>query len=132
MSLLTVRKPIACVLIVLLAIISGVGEGLHWIPGCGHGVLVGNGVLFLGISAPDFPQPVDGCPRVERPQDRDVPIYDEDQCSICSVVGQICMSGGSVQVVLFVPLIEELPAVVLCDAPAAIPLPLRARAPPLV
>ncbi len=129
---LAARRPIACILIASLAVSSGVGEGLHWIPGCGHGIPVGNTVLLLGVGMPDAQRPADGRPHVERPQGRDVPVYDEDQCAICSVVGQSCTSADSVQFVLVVPLVDDLPPIVLGDAPATIAHPFQARAPPLV
>ena len=129
---LAIRKSVACILVVLLTIIYGVGEGLHWIPGCGHGIRVGNLVLLLGIDVPDTPRSADDRPHVERPQGQDIPIYDEDQCAICSAIGLSCTSADSASFVLAVPLVQDLPPVALCGAPSAIIYFFRARAPPLV
>ena len=127
-----VQRSVACLLIVMLAIVAGVGEGLHFVPGCGHGVRVGDMVLLLGISLPEGQQPSDGRPHVERPEGQDIPIYDEDQCAICSAVGQSCISADSAQFILVMPLVHDLPAVVLRDARAATARLFQARAPPLV
>ena len=67
------QKPIAWLLIATLAIVAGTGEGLHWIPGCGHGVVVGNLVLLIGIDVPDVPRSADGLPGVEPRQGEDIP-----------------------------------------------------------
>jgi hypothetical protein len=127
-----IHKPIAWILIAILAIVTGVGEGLHCIPGCGHGVEVGNRILLLGISLPEHKQSTDGRPGFERPDGQDIPVYDEDLCGICSAIGQSCTSADCVQFVLVMPLVHDLPAVVLCNAPAAAVRFFQARAPPLV
>lgn len=127
-----IHKSVVRLLIANIAIVGGVSEGLHHIPGCGHGVEVGNRVFLLAISLPEHTQPTDGRPRVERPVGQDIPIYDEDLCPICSVVGQSCTSGDCVQFVLVMPLVHDLPAIVLDDAPAATVRLFQVRAPPLV
>jgi len=127
-----IHKPIAWLLIATLGVVAGVGEGLHCIPGCGHGVEVGDRILLPGISLPEQKEPIDGRPRVERPDGQDIPIYDEDLCAICSAVGQNCTSADCIQFVLVIPLVHDLPAVVLCDAPTATVRLFQARAPPLV
>lgn len=126
-----IGKSIAWVLVATLALVAGIGDGLHLIPGCGHGVPVGDRTLLLGISVPWDHRTTDDRPHVERPEGQDIPIYDEDQCAICSVVGQSCTSGDSAPLVLVMPLACDLPAVVLCDAPVATAHPFQARAPPL-
>ncbi len=127
-----VYKPIAWLLIAGLAIVAAVGEGLHLIPGCGHGVEVGNGVLLLGISLPEDQQPSDGRPLVKRPDAQDIPIYDEDLCAICSVVGQSRTCGDCARIMLVIPLVHDLPRVVLGNAPTPTPRLFSIRAPPLV
>ena len=127
----TIYKPIAWFLIATLAIVAGVGEGLHWIPGCGHGVEVGNSILLLGISAPEDTSPADGRSHVERPADRDIPICDEDLCSICSAVARDCTSADGVQFVFVMPFVHEVSAVAPCDAPTATARLFQSRAPPL-
>jgi hypothetical protein len=125
------RKLIAWFLIATLVIIAGVGEGLHCLPGCGHGVETGGRLLLLGISLPENLQPINDRPQVERPESRDIPIYDEDLCAICSTAGQTCTSVDSFQFVLAVPLMHELPTAVTRDAFAAAVRLFQARAPPL-
>jgi len=127
-----IHKSIAWLLIATLAVVAGAGEGLHWIPGSGHGVEVGNQIFLLGISLPEHRQPIHGWSRVERPEGQNIPINDEDLCAICSMVGQSCTSADSVQFVLLVPVVHDLRPVVLCDAPAATPRLFQIRAPPLV
>ncbi|MBN2021451.1 MAG: hypothetical protein JW809_01535 [Pirellulales bacterium] len=129
---LTIRRATACVLIVLLGIISGVGEGLHWIPGCGHGVPVGDTIVLLGIEAPDAPRPADDHPRVERPRGEDIPIFGEDQCAICSAVGQ---TYSSFDVVPWSPAAQpvgDLPSVAVWFLPTPSLGRFQARAPPVV
>ena len=46
---LPARATITWLLAGLLALVSGVGEGLHMIPGCGHAVELPGGVLLLGV-----------------------------------------------------------------------------------
>ena len=128
----TLHKSIAWFLIVALAIISGVGEGLHSIPGCGHGVETGNGLLLLGISLPEREQPVDDRPTVERPEDFSIPIYDEELCEICLVVGLSCTSADSVQFVLVVPFVDNVPELAPSEALSAAVRLYHTRAPPLV
>jgi len=127
-----IQRPITWLCVVTLVILAGVGEGLHCIPGCGHGVEVGNRVLLLGISLPENKQPTDCRRHVERPEGQDIPIWDENLCAICSAVAQSCTSADCVQFVLVTPLVNDLPAVVLCDVPGATGCPFQARAPPLV
>jgi len=127
---LAVRRPTGCILIALLTVVSGVGQGLHLIPHCGHAVPVADAFLLLGADVSE--RPMEGSTEVECPRGEDIPVYDEDQCAICSVVGQSCTGTDSFQLVLVLPLAEELPPVVLSEAPGAIAHAFGARAPPLV
>jgi hypothetical protein len=124
------HKPIAWLLIATLAIVAGVNEGLHFLPGFGHAVEDGNRVLLLGVGSPGAQRSTDSRVRVERPDGPSIPIYDEDQCAICSVVGQSSMSSDSPQLFLVMPLVHDLPALALCGAPASTGHSFRARAPP--
>lgn len=114
-----------------MAMIAGLGEGLHYIPGCGHGILVGNRIFLLGISMPAFNHLTDGREHLERPRTTDIPIYDEDQCAICSTAGQISIKADFFQLVLVMPVVHDLPAIVLHDTLATTVFFFRARAPPL-
>lgn len=127
-----IRKQTAWMLIAALAIISGVGEGLHLMPGCGHGSPCGNGYVLLGISLPDDQLPGDDRPGVDIPNDFKIPFYDEDQCEICSFIAQQATRTATVQFILVMPLAYELPAVAALDAPATEQCCFQARAPPLV
>lgn len=129
---IAVRKFVAYVLIALLAIISGIGEGLHWIPGCGHGVAIGDAVLLLGISVPDVPRPDDGRTCIGDREGPRIPVYDEDQCAICSAVGQNCTSVDSPPAILVLQLMQELAPVVHTIAPAIPARSFQARDPPLI
>jgi len=125
------HKPIAWLLIASLAIVSGVNEGLHFIPGFGHAVEEGERFLLLGLGSPGGQRPTDNRMGVERSDGPSIPIYDEDQCAICSVVGQSSMASDSPQFFLVMPLVHDVPAVVSCIAPAATARLFQARAPPL-
>jgi hypothetical protein len=128
----TVKKLITWLCIATLSLVAVVGEGLHCIPGCGHGTEVGERVLLLGISLPEPKQPGDDRPGVECPEGQGIPIYDEDECAICSAVGQSCRSADCPEFVFVMPFVDVLPAVVLCDVPAATVRLFQVRAPPRV
>lgn len=125
------NKPITWSLIIALTIVSGVGEGLHLIPGCGHGVEVGGRVLLFGIEFARPDAPISDWLCVERSDDPNIPMRDEDDCPICSLLARCFSLTSHVQFVLVMPLTHDLPAAVVCAAPS---LSLRlhwARAPPL-
>ncbi|MBN1393980.1 MAG: hypothetical protein JW959_03030 [Pirellulales bacterium] len=125
------RGHIAWYLIVTMAVISTFGEGLHYIPGCGHGTPAGEKNFLLGFRLPADQPPPDG-KRLADSEGAGIPLYDEDQCAICSVVGHKVTAGDSFQIILVTPLVYDLPATVLLEAPAADALSFQARAPPLV
>ncbi len=127
-----IHKSIAWLLIAELAILAGGADWLHWIPGCGHGVPVGDGIVLLGIRVEHNPWATVDRPHVHRPHGQDIPIYSEDECAICSAAAQKCMSDGFVAFILVMPLVHDLPAVAVCDMPALTPRPFQARAPPCV
>ncbi len=75
-------------LVALLAIVAGLGEGLHMIPGLGHGVIVGERVLVLGETPDHSPvgfnvEPCCVCNQCGK----SIPIVDEDDCPICQILG---------------------------------------------
>jgi len=124
-------EPTVLFLVATLTIVACVGEGLHFIPGCGHGVEVGGRVLLLGIQLPIDAGDTDGQPRAERPGDQKIPIYDEDECAICSFAGRTCTPANSVSFIFVAPLVDCLAAVVPCAAPTGFARSFQARAPPL-
>ena len=126
-----VRKSVTLVLIALLAVISGVGEGLHLIPGCGHGVAVGDRVLLLGIDRPDVPPSDNGHSQVGLPQGVRIPVFAEEQCVVCSAISQNCTLSDAPPVVLVQHLVQEVPLPSLADTSINLAHSFQARAPPL-
>ena len=45
-----IRTTITWFCILSFAAISGIGEGLHFLPGCGHAVSAGTGYVWMGGS----------------------------------------------------------------------------------
>jgi len=131
----TSKKLVAWSLIIALAIISGAGEGLHCIPGCGHSIDVGGRVLFVGMDLTgygySYSTPNGDRLCVARSEDYGVPTWDEDDCPICSLLGQYSTSAGFVQFVLVVPFAHDLPLEAVCTAPSPTSRLCQARAPPL-
>jgi len=125
------NKTIIWSLIILLAIISVVGEGLHFIPGCGHGIKVGDGVLLVGISIADHDPPTGWPAGVERPNDRDIPTWDEGDCPICSLLAQYYSSVNFKVAILVMPFVHDLAIAPSCVAFSSVPHFCLARAPPL-
>jgi len=135
----SLQKLVAWLLIVLLALVAGVGEGLHALPGCGHAVRVGQVTVLLGVSFPDCQlavdnrSPTDEGSAAHRPDEGpDIPVYDEDQCPICSTVGKACTATDAPQFTLAVPLVQCSAVVISEDVYGARGRLFQARAPPLV
>ncbi|MBN2296008.1 MAG: hypothetical protein JXM70_26485 [Pirellulales bacterium] len=127
------RKLTIWMLIANLAIIAGVGEGLHLIPGCGHGIELGNRVLLLGVDLPQSDDlPAGDTPCVKKTSDLKIPIYDEDLCAICSLIGEHCTPSGPFLFIVAMPLRPEVPWIVLDEVSSAVILSFHSRAPPLV
>lgn len=125
------NKLITWSLIIALTIISGVGEGLHFIPGCGHGIEVGDRVLLVGIDFAGYGTPISDRPCVERFDDHGIPMWDEDDCPICSLLAQCFSPAGLAQFILVMPFAHDLPAAVICTVPSSTLRLCQARAPPL-
>lgn len=125
------HRSIAWLLIAILAIVAGVNEGLHLVPGLGHAVEVGSGYLLQGIDLRERRQATESGKGIGHPDGPDIPIYDEDQCAICSAVGQSAASGHGAELYLVVPLGDDLPA--FSDGRVSTPTGhcFRPRAPPL-
>jgi hypothetical protein len=49
------RAAITWVLVGLFAVIAGIGEGFHLVPGCGHAVELPGGYLLVGLADPETP-----------------------------------------------------------------------------
>jgi len=126
------RRLAACALIATLAIVGAVGEGLHFLPGLGHADPVGNRYVLLGIWLPERGLPTLDGSEVDGPGGRSIPLLDEDQCVICSLLGKRASPGGTPQFILVVPVADAPPPVAPCEALAAPTGPFDARAPPFV
>ena len=124
------RNLITWSLLASLVASAGIGEGLHFIPGCGHGITEGNRVLLLGISAASHRHVHDDIPRAHRADGHGVPVYDEDQCAICSVVGQAGTPDGPDGLAPALPLIADLTEFSLVSAILVTARCFQPRAPP--
>jgi hypothetical protein len=125
------HKPVALLLTATLAIIAGVGEGLHWIPGSGHAVVEGNRMLLLGYGLPQRAADDDGRAEVNRPEGPSLPICDEDQCAVCSLLAKQASDDVTSTPPLVVPMLGLVYPAVLCRGWAAAVLAYQSRAPPV-
>jgi hypothetical protein len=124
------RQGIAWALLASLTVAAGGGEGLHFIPGCGHAVEAGDRVLLIGIEAADRPASGDPRPRAARPRGNGVPVHDEGSCSICSFVGKCGTPDGADDGTPSLPALDRSPEP---SRPTAILIAARShrpRAPP--
>lgn len=128
---LTLHKPIAWLLVAAVTLVAGVGEALHGIPGCGHGIEIGDRIVLLGISVPSHLQVIDAWPHLEQTEGPEIPIYGEGECVICSALGQTSTSADSIPFTLVLPWLHDLPAAVLLEIPTGNGLSFHARAPPI-
>lgn len=80
-------RTVASLLVALLAVIAGLGEGLHLLPGLGHGVIVGDHLLLLGIESPCCQGRASGPAFFsDGHHGQSVPILDEDDCPVCQLL----------------------------------------------
>ncbi len=123
MNAITIRRTAAWILAALLTLVAGLGEALHWLPGLGHGIVVGERVLLLGLP-PAGPREAFG-PRVccaGAPCGTSVPVLDEDDCPICQVLSNNFESDAA----------AAMPAVDLVAGQPIDPPALNARLAPVV
>jgi hypothetical protein len=129
---LCARATISWLLAGIFALASGVGEGWHLIPGCGHAVELPGGYLFLGVTGPESAcSPDTGPPAVRRPQGDSIPCYDEDECPICRVSGQGKLRTYAPGLWLVLAVLHAVPATPPPISQARARQPFDARAPPL-
>ena len=125
------RTTISILLAAGLALIAGMGEGLHLLPGCGHAVECSeSGWLFLldGECQAD-PLPSRGPGFRERTSSGNR-ILDEADCLICRVLGKCPFGFCPMELEIGTP----LPSIPFCFARPVVCAPPRAsfsaRAPP--
>ncbi len=127
----TYRKSIAWLLIVTLTIVASVDEGLHYIPGFGHAAPEGNGYFLLGITLPDDAPPVSSQTRIAGKSGPDIPIYDEDECPICSAAQTRSLFGEVASFESAESLVCDTPMPVFLSAFSAVGRSSQPRAPPI-
>lgn len=130
MSCRSTYRLAAWLLIALLAIVAGVREGLHLIPGLGHGIIVGDQVLLLGEEH-EGPW-VDSAPRcgcLVAPVRDTLLVLDEDDCPICNLLG-MKLAPGATGLMLLLELQTEKTPFAFVHAEAFVPAAYQARGPP--
>ncbi len=113
----------------VFAAITGVGEGLHMLPGMGHAIRLPDG-SYLGLAREGAKE--DPTDRVQPPTDPVLPLIDSDQCPICNHLSLISPTAQAVSIVAAPVWVADLP---VCDRPAPRPCVaevFRARGPPPV
>lgn len=125
------RTTITWFCLLSFAAISGLGEGLHFLPGCGHPVSAGNGYLWIGRLDPGMRLgPGDGATRVERPNDNRSPVSTGEQCPICQHFSFASSAATGVVFVAVSLLTQAMPAPVCPQPPPTMAQSFQARAPP--
>jgi len=119
-------------LIALFAVLSGIGEGLHFVPGSGHAVELPNGLYYLGLAKPQRGRsPGDGTSGVGR-QEHDSPlVLDEDECAICGHLSKEQSRAKAVNFQLALPIRQDVPQIASLPVDAQPLQPFHARAPPI-
>jgi hypothetical protein len=127
------RTTITWFCILAFAAISGLGEGFHFLPGCGHAVPAGHTDVWMGAIAPGMRLgPSDGVTRVDRPLGHRCLVPAADQCPICQ---HFSIASSVVTAVAFVAVAAVAQALPALDRPqplSATAGPFQARAPPPV
>jgi hypothetical protein len=130
------HRSAAWLLVALVAIVGGVGEGLHLIPGLGHGIIVGNQVLVHGEGLADFGGAQSGSCSESRPPCCGEPdglegvvLLDEDDCPICQILSKTFAPGDGAPAVSLAVCAEQLTAEGI-GVEAAPPAIYQARVPP--
>lgn len=127
------RTTITWFCVLSFAAISGLGEALHFLPGCGHAVSAGSGYLWMGkLDAGMRLCRSDGVTRVERPNPNRSPVPTAEQCPICQ---HFSFASSGVTCVVFVAvsmLAQALPAPDCLQPLPPTAQSFQARAPPQV
>jgi hypothetical protein len=116
-------------LVVLLTTVAGVREGLHLVPGMGHGVTVGGQVVMLGNCSLDSDSSLPPPCCFLAPSKESTQLLDEDDCPICHLLGmKLTVAVSSVIELLELPVASAV--VEPIERRAFVPLVYHARAPP--
>ncbi len=134
MSPLTIRRFSAWLLVALLAIIAGGGEGLHLLPGAGHLVALGDYTLLVG--APRSAAETNVCCAAtcggnSTGQEPASGPGDSESCPICKILG-ISYAAGGPAMLLFWGVQLHRPATPPPSRTIAPPIVYLARGPPAV
>lgn len=127
------RPTIIWFCVLSFAAISGLGEGFHFLPGCGHVVPAGNTNLWMGALDPGMRLgSSDGVTRIERPLSSRSPTATADQCPICQ---HFSFASSVARAVVFIAVsaaVQTLPPTECPQPPPTTAGPFQARAPPHV
>ncbi len=125
------RKFAAWLLIALFATASGLGEGFHFVPGCGHYIALPRGYFGLGVAG----FPVSWADRtgaeVAPARDKTILILDEDECAICSFAGHAKQWSTALNFAPVFDVVDETPLPDYCEPIISIVWTRHVRAPPL-
>jgi hypothetical protein len=127
------RATITWFCLLSFAAISGLGEGFHFLPGCGHAVSAGNTNVWMGAIDPGMRLgSSDGTTRIERPLKSRSPITTAEQCPICQHFSFASSVASAVVFVAVSTAVQTLPATTCPQPPPTTAGPFQARAPPQV
>jgi len=125
------RATTAWLLIAVFGIVAGVGEGLHFLPGCGHAIELPGGLIYFGISLPrGAPLPDGRTPAVKEPDGESPLVLDEDECAICSLCAQGQSTVKAMDCLPALSLGQDLPGIAQRTFVARVAGAFNARAPP--
>ena len=117
--------------VALLATISLLGEGMHFLPGCGHCAAMPGGSLWFGTSpARDFLAVDDNACGFEIPQGNGSPTLSTDECAICTLLATAKHLGSLVVCVPTSTAVDAIGIIKQRIAPTYTCSSFRIRAPP--
>jgi hypothetical protein len=129
---LPTRATISWLLAALLALAAGLGEGWHFIPGCGHAVELPSGYILIGLASPKaIGSPDADFPALRGPRGDSPPCYAEDECPICRLCGQGKLRTEAAGFSLALAVLHAVPATPPNTSQVPTCQPFDARAPPV-
>lgn len=128
---LPARTTIAWLLAGFFAVVSAVGEGWHFVPGCGHIVELPHGYAILGLTVAksNASAPI-RYPGAGPRQGDSLPCYGEDECPICRLCAEGKSAAQPAGFCLVLAILHAVPAPPVGLALASARQPFDARAPP--